>query len=347
LQFCPYRTDTSIMTLPPIAVVALSLATVGCGGSPSPAPSPSTVPTAPTPAPTPGGQTFTVALPIRPAERANNAFGLNPFGIHIGDHGIDGHPGWDIEYAAGASVLAAADGTVQSVLPSEGGQAFGIQITHTVGGRAAYRTIYGVRTLAPGVSAGVSVTAGQPLGTVASYTRTIGTITVSYGFTHFQLDDFSSNAGLTNPNAVSPETFLNSEARQTFEAMWRDAFYPQELVEPFVTNPRDVTFPMTRAWRLESGGLSARLEFTRADAFSSGFSYVMRDGSGAVVETGVVEIEALAKPVPTLDFIPAGSSERRRGLYSILDGTMRIDYGAPGAARPASLTAASSYTTDR
>jgi hypothetical protein len=285
-------------------------------------------------------------LPIRATDLANNAFGLNPFGIHIGDHGIDGHPGWDIEYALGANILAAADGTVQSVLPSEGGQAFGIQVTHKVEGREAYRTIYGVRTVASGVSAGAPVTAGQPLGTVASYTRTIGTITVTYGFTHFQLDDFSSSAGLTNKNAVSPETFLNGEARQTFEVIWRDAFYPQELVEPFVTNTRDITFPMTRVWLLQSGALASRLELTRADAFANGFSYVMRDGSGTVLETGSVEIEALAKPVPTIDFVPNGS-QRRRGLYSILNGTMRLDYGAPGAARSVSLAGASVYTTDR
>jgi len=41
----------------------------------------------------------------------------------------------------GSTIIAAADGTVQSVLPSEGGRAFGIQITHAVGGREAYRTI--------------------------------------------------------------------------------------------------------------------------------------------------------------------------------------------------------------
>jgi hypothetical protein len=299
------------------------------------------------PTPPSGGTTLTISLPIRAADHASNAFGLNPFGIHIGDHGIDGHPGWDIEYAIGASILAAADGIVQSILPSEGGQAFGIQVTHAVGGREAYRTIYGVRTVAPGVSVGAPVAAGQPLGTASSYTRTIGTMTVTYAFTHFQLDDFSRHAGLTNPNAVSPEAFLNSEARQTFEAIWRDAFYPQELVEPFVTNPRDVTFPMRRSWLLRSGGLASLLEFTRTDAFASGFSYVMRDGTGASVEAGTVEIEALAKPTPTIDFIPTGSSQRRRGLYSILDGTMRMDYSAPGGGRPASLAGASTYATDR
>lgn len=309
---------------------------------PPPAPAP---PPAPSPAPAPTTPAFVISLPIRAADRATNAFGLNPFGIHIGDHGIDGHPGWDIEYRPGTSVLAAAAGTIQSVLPSEGGQSFGIQIAHTVGGRQAYRTIYGVGTLAPGVSAGATVSAGQPLGTVAAFTRTIGTITVTYGFTHFQLDDFSRNVGLTNTNAVSPETFLSGDVRQLFNAIWSEAFYIQEFVEPFPTNPRDVAFPMTRSWLRQSGDLAMRLEFTRADAFDNDFAYLMRDGAGAVVERGRVQLEALAKPHSLIDFLPAGGAPRRRGLYSILDGIMRLDYGMPGAGRSPGLDAAATYTT--
>ena len=103
---------------------------------------------------------------------------------------------------------------------------------------------------------------------------------------------------------------------------------------------------MTRTWILQAGGLSSRLELTRAGPFANGFSYVMRDSAGVVAETGTVEIEALAKPDPTIDFIPSGSA-RRRGVYSILGGTLRLDYGGPSAARPTSLVAASTYTTAR
>jgi hypothetical protein len=167
------------------------------------------------------------------------------------------------------------------------------------------------------------------------------------GFTHFQLDDFSSNVGLTSPQAVSPELFLSPEARQTFEAIWRGAFYPHELVEPFATNPRDVSFPMRRTWRLRSGALAGEIEFTRADAFASTFSYTMRDGAGTTIETGTVELESLAKPTSTLDFIPTGGPARRRGAYAIQDDAMQLDYGAPGARRPAGLGNASVYSTAR
>lgn len=241
-------------------------------------------------------------------------------------------------------MYAAADGQVQSVLPSEGGTAWGIQITHFVGDRPAYRTNYGVGTLAPGVAAGASITAGQPLGVVSAYTRTIGRITVTYGFTHFQVDDFSSNEGSTNRNAVSPELFLTSDARRTFDAIWSTAFYPQELVEPFVANPRDVVFPMRRAWTLQSGSLAAEIEFTRDTALASTYAYVMRDRTGGVIESGAAEIEALAKPHSTVDFVPNGQA-RRLGVYAIVGGSMQLDYGSPDAPRPSALGGAARYTT--
>jgi len=304
------------------------------------------VPVAPL-SPGPAGLPFAVSLPIRPQDYVHNAFGVNPFGAHIGDHGIDGHPGWDIEYAIGAPVLAAADGSVQSVVPGLLGTEWSIQLTHRVGGRDAYRTIYGVASVASGVTPGAAVVTGQTLGIVNTYTGTIGTTAVTYAFTHFQLDDFSASAGLTNRNAVSPESFLTPDAKREFATMWASASYTQELTEPFVTNPRDVSFPMTRLWLLSAGGLTAQLEITRASASAIGFSYVMRDVSGANMETGVLQVDPVARPVAAIDFTPAGSAQRRRGVYSIVDGTMQLDYGAPGAPRPSSLDGASRYLTTR
>ncbi|MBI3262860.1 MAG: hypothetical protein HYZ58_06890 [Acidobacteria bacterium] len=346
------------MTVKRAGSILLTLAITACGGGsqsptaptsqsqpspPNPQPAPPAPTPAPAPAPTPAPASFTVSLPIRPEDSRHNAFGVNSFGIHIGDHGADGHPGWDFEYAVGASILAAAEGTIQSVMPSEGGAAFGIQISHVMNGRN-YRTDYGVGTLAPEIAPGATVVAGQPLGIAAAYTRTIGTVTVTYAFTHFQLDDFSKHDGLTNPNAVSPENYLDSAARQAFETIWRDAVYYQELVEPFITNPRNVVFPMTRTWTLQAGGLAPRVDFTRAHNAANDFTYVLRDASGASLDTGTAEINPLAKPLSTIDFIPAGG-QRRLGVYSVLGGTMQLQYGAPGAARPTSLAGSSEYRT--
>lgn len=103
---------------------------------------------------------------------------------------------------------------------------------------------------------------------------------------------------------------------------------------------------LSRAWTQQSGSLATRLEFTRADAFTNGYSYVLRDASGTSIEAGSVELEALAKPLPTIDFVATGG-RRRRGVYSIRDETMQIAYGAAGAPRLTSLTAGSTYTTQR
>ena len=319
------------------------VAAASCGHDTPAAPG---VPVAPSP-PGPAGVSFAVSLPIRPQDYVHHAFGVNPFGAHIGDHGIDGHPGWDLEYAIGAPVLAAADGLVQSVTPGSLGTEWSIQVTHRLGGRDAYRTIYGVASVASGVMPGAAVVSGQTLGIANSYTRTIGTTVVTYAFTHFQLDDFSASAGLTNRNAVSPESFLTPDAKREFDAMWASASYSQELTEPYVTNPRDVSFPMTRLWLLSAGGLTAQLEITRASASAIGFSYVMRDDRGAITEAGLVEVDPVARPVAAIDFTPAGGAQKRRGVYSIVDGAMQLDYGAPGAPRPSSLDGASRYVTTR
>jgi hypothetical protein len=322
-----------------VASVVTALVSSGCDGAPATTLSPEIE--------TPAPSSFIISLPLRAQDYANSAFGIIPFGAHIGDHGIDGHPGWDIEYALGTSVLAAADGVVQSVLPGSLGTEWSIQITHRVGGRDAFRTIYGVASPAPGVATGAAIRSGQSLGVVNRYTRTIGTTTVTYAFTHFQLDDFSADAGLTNRNAVSPERFLTADAQRTFATMWSAAAYTQELTEPFATNPRDVVFPLTRTWRLSSGGLPAQIDVTRAGAMAVGYTYVLRGGDGALLETGTATVDPLARPLSAIDLVPAGSAQPRRGAYSILDGVMQLDFGPPGAPRPISLAGASRYVTSR
>jgi hypothetical protein len=80
---------------------------VACGGGAPSSPTAATAGTSMTSTPTtPATTTFSVSLPIRPGEQANSAFGLVPFGVHIGDHGVDGHPGFDFEFTPGASIYA-------------------------------------------------------------------------------------------------------------------------------------------------------------------------------------------------------------------------------------------------
>src|SRR5689334_997482 len=56
--------------------------------------------------PEPCDSLYCVDLPIAAEDTAFNAYGLWPFGVHGGSHAVDGHPGWDIEYRAGASARA-------------------------------------------------------------------------------------------------------------------------------------------------------------------------------------------------------------------------------------------------
>src|SRR5436190_23274863 len=140
--------------------------------------------TPPLPTTVPG--VLALSMPIDPGDSSNAAFGIAPFGYHGPVHAEDGHPGWEIEYRAGASVRAAAAGTIESVAVDPFGR-FTIQVEHVVGTHF-YRTTYtNLVALAAGIADNEAVRAGQPLGTPG-------------GTTHFQLDDFEYYRDMSNPN---------------------------------------------------------------------------------------------------------------------------------------------------
>jgi murein DD-endopeptidase MepM/ murein hydrolase activator NlpD len=153
-----------------------------------------------------------------------------------------------VEFRPGASVLAAADGTVLNATPEPSGTGrFTVRVNHSVDGRVAYATDYtNLTALAPGVFQGATVTRGQVLGPAGVQSQMIGTTSVTWAMTHFQMNDFSKNEGLTNPNAVSPESFLSAEGRTLFDSIWRATAYQSEWCEPFPTNSRLATFPVAR-----------------------------------------------------------------------------------------------------
>ena len=55
-------------------------------------------------------------MPAAPEDLARNFYGVWPFGAHGSSHALDGHPGWDIEFRAGAKVQRLAG----SVLAEDG-----------------------------------------------------------------------------------------------------------------------------------------------------------------------------------------------------------------------------------
>lgn len=316
------------------------------GSTPSPPPAPAPIPPVPPPAPAPPGSTFTVDLPIAAGDVANAAYGLWPFGTHGGDHALDGHPGWDVEYRPGASVLAAADGVILNGVPEMGGSGrFTVRIMHAIDGRTAYATDYtNLSALGPGISAGATVRQGQVLGPAGVQTQIIGTTQVTWAMTHFQVNDFSRNEGLTNPNAVSPEPYLSSNGRGLFASIWRGAAYQTEWCEPFFTNPRSATFPLERTWTLESAGLATILGVRCPSASSREYTYSLQASDRSIIESGVFVVDPGAKPLARVEFRPSSGSPRL-GVWDIVGDTMQLNLAAAGGARPTTLVGGSMYTT--
>lgn len=334
-------------------LVSLAIALAACNkhaapGSPTPvsaAPAASVPVPAPVPSPPAAPSTIAVSMPIAVADARSSFYGLGPFGYHGADHAEDGHPGWDVEYRLGASVRAAGDGSVQSVFTDAfDATRVTVQLMHA-GGARGFRTVYtNLINIPPGIVAGAAVQRGQPIGTVGSITATQGSTAITYAITHFQLDDFSAEAGLTNRNAVSPEAFLSADGRAVFDRIWTAAVYAHELVEPHPTNPRDVAFPLTRLWTRESGSGPAAIAFTRPSGRATDYQFEIRSESGAVVDAGRVALNFTVRPFPTIDLSGTGS---RLGVYDIVGDRMRLALGGTGASRPADLSAASVYRTPR
>lgn len=329
-----------------LVALAASVTLVGCGSSPSTPSAPDVAPSpAPQPAPGPIIQAFSVDLPIASGDSGTSAYGIWPFGVHGSSHALDGHPGFDVEFRPGASVRAAADGTVQNVVSdSNTSGRYTIRIDHAVG-QQHYATDYtNLSNLAPGVAAGAAIARGSPLGAAGVQTQFIGSSQVTWAMTHFQVNDFSRTEGLTNPNAVSPEAFLSASGRSVFETIWRASAYQTEWCEPFATNSRVAGFPMSRTWTLQSGPLPARIDVRCVSESSLDYEYTFRAADGSPLEAGTIRISASVKPLPTIDTLPA-SGAGRLGVYDIVGDAMRLNLGAPGAARPASLDGAAVYST--
>ena len=296
-----------------------------------------TPPLVPPPLPTTVPGVLAVAMPIDASDYATTAFGIAPFGYHGGDHAPDGHSGWDIEYRIGGIVRAAAAGTVDDVFPDPLTGRVTVQIEHLVGSHF-YRTIY---TNLANVNADIApkevVRAGQPIGTPG----TLGTSGTPG--THFQLDDLEFHREGPDPKAVSPEPFLTPAAKSLFDALWTRAAFASELVEPFATNPRTLTFPASRTWTRAGGDGPAGIRFTRHRAQVAEYEYELLAESGTVIETGAVAINVTARPYPLLALTAATSV--RLGLYDIVSNEMRLSLASPGSPRASDLSGASIYRT--
>lgn len=265
---------------------------------------------------------FEIEMPILLADSAAAAFRLWPWGVHGGGH-PEGHEGWDVEYACGAQVRAAAAGTIASVRPNDGfaGQ-WNVTISHRPGRSTRYDHL---ENLQPGIVEGATVAVGQVLADAG--------MTGGHCITHFTVR--------SGTDAICAEPFLSPSAQTVFDAIWADAVYNEEFCEPLVCNPIDVTFPLSRTWHREAGGLAAQIEFTRLDPTTSDYRYTLRDVGGVAFEEGDVDYNTGAAPHPTIDLIPDGGGATHLGVYDIVGDTMHIDWS--DVARPTSLAGASRY----
>ncbi|HXG58038.1 MAG TPA: M23 family metallopeptidase [Thermoanaerobaculia bacterium] len=282
---------------------------------------------------------LTVDIPAAPEDIGFSAYGILPFGVHAGDHAIDGHPGWDIEYKEGGLVRAAAEGSVQFVMAdSYSAGRSTVQIEHRRGS-ITFRTVYtNVAEVDPAIVRGAPVGRGQVIGRPGTFMTTMGSARVTYGMTHFQVDDFRRSAGLTNKSAVSPEGFLSQHGREVFAYAWPRAHYNQEFCEPFATNPREIVPPMTRSWI----GTASTLSVTCVG--NGQFEYVLEE-SGRPPERGTMRIAIAISPYPAVDLIPFAGGAARLGIFDIYGATMRLALSEPGGGRPDDLSMARAYET--
>ncbi|HUQ88655.1 MAG TPA: M23 family metallopeptidase, partial [Vicinamibacterales bacterium] len=308
---------------------------------------PPALPLVPPPLPTAVPGVLAVAMPIDASDLANVAFGLTPFGYHGADHALDGHSGWDIEYRIGGTVRAAAAGTVDDVFPDAitPGR-FTVQLEHLVGAHF-YRTIYtNLASVNPDIAVREAVRLGQALGTAGTSSTlidipgTLGTSgIVSFGMTHFQLDDLEFHREGPDPKAVSPEPFLTAEGKSLFDRIWSSAAFMQELVEPFATNPRTLRFPVSRTWIRAGGDGPAGIRFIRRTAAAPGYEYELLAESGTVIETGTVALRVTARPYPFIDLVSPTAGHV--GIYDIVSNEMRLLLTTTGTQRPLDLSGAS------
>ena len=321
-----------------IAALSCNLDKLPTASTPVAAPSPP-LPAPPLPTTVPGVRS--IGMPIDGADTAYAAFGMLPFGYHGGGHTEEGHAGWDIEYRLGAPVRAAAAGTVLSVEPDPDTPGRFIVVLEHVVGTHFYRTHYAnlVNVLSD-VVVGELMLARQTIGTAGAITATIGGATITYAMTHFQLDDLEFHREVPNPKAVSPEPFLNPEGKLLFDGIWATAAYFQELVEPFATNARE-TIVTTRTWTRAGGDGPAGIRFTRQ---GSTYTYELLAESSTVIETGTVSLTQIPRP-STLDLV--SPTAIRLGSYDIMSNELHLTLANPGSSRPASVTAANVYRTNR
>lgn len=297
-------------------------------------------------------QALELELPVAPGDSGYLAFGVAPFGYHVAEHRFDGHPGFDIEFIPGRKVHAAHGGIVKYTTDPRDPLLKTVSIEFVDGG-INYQTFYtNIADLEPGIVNGATVATGEVFGTPASVVRDMGNAgSFTYAMTHFQLADNRINYGLSNQSALSPENYFSNAARSALYEIWDKSQYHQMICEPFLSSARGaIPYPViTRRWKQSAGSsVAAEIEFTcdysQSDS-NSAYTYRLKDADETPTETGTAVVTAVVAGVSLIDLIPVNGLMRKGVLYT-KDGSMRLDYSAPGGNRPPDLLNAIDYATE-
>ncbi|HJO26462.1 MAG TPA: peptidoglycan DD-metalloendopeptidase family protein [Planctomycetota bacterium] len=267
---------------------------------------------------------FSMNMPIAFGDGAISNYGLWPYGVHGGGH-PEGHPGIDIEYAAGTSVLATTAGTISSIGPNSH---FPTMMDLMLEARTGVAVQYDhMGPVDPSITVGSTVLEGQVLGDAPSGAHSAVHLALRLGV-----------------ETTCPVPYFNAAGQSTFDALWDTAHYMEELVEPLACNTVDVSFPLTAVRSLISGTLPAGLEITRSDATTYDMTYTLLDAAGVAFETGTVTFNA-APTASTIDFVPSTpAGPTRLGLVDINGEDLWLDWDT--TTRPTSLAGASHYRLD-
>jgi hypothetical protein len=277
-------------------------------------------------------QPVTIDLPIRPGDSVSIAYGLWPFGVHGSVHSVDGHPGYDFEYRAGASVYAAAEGRVDNVIVDTNDPSrFSVQLRHHRNVGDYFSSYSNLASVPAAITPGAWVTRGQALGLAGTFSS--GTS----GMTHFQVVDPTGGS-----TARAADGYMADTAQAQLHNIWKTAAYVQEWCEPYLDNVAAKGFPMSRAWTKQSGDGPVTIVLSCV-ADGAKPQYSILGASGATMETGTLTLGWWERPVTTVDFV-SSTGAVRLGVYDIVDGSMKLSLAPAGASRP-SLDEAASYTT--
>ena len=277
-------------------------------------------------------QPFTIDLPILPGDSVSMAYGLWPFGVHGSVHSIDGHPGYDFEYRAGASVYAAAEGRVDTVIADTNDPSrFSVQLRHHRNIGDYFTDYTNLMAVPAGITPGAWITRGQALGLAGTFSNG------SSAMTHFQVLDPTAGSA-----ARAADGYMADTAQTQLHNIWKTAAYAQEWCEPYFDGVGAKGFPMSRTWTKRAGdGPAAIVVSCVADGAKPQYSILGANGS--TLETGTLTLGWWERPVTTVDFV-SSTGAVSLGVYDIVDGALALALGTAGASRP-SLDQTASYTT--